>query len=224
MLTLLLLALTSLLSLLQLLLAAVAAEDRSGALFFVLTEKYAEADVPSTELVRCAALAQVRDERGASNLLRNKARDADQVSRPVRVLMSAALRPGAVGVEARRVCGLYQCALLAGNVKGSAAAMQYTEQLMEGATRAITAAQKQGGDGQVALSETVGALLPMWLSAAYAKKILHPAAVPLLQALDDLKVRAHTHHLAMERCTEDRHVAIHTPRAMLRSSDTAGAR
>jgi len=32
-------------------------------------------------------------------------------------------------------------------------------------------------------------------------------------------VREHTHHLAVERCTEDRHIAIHTPSAMLRSSN-----
>jgi len=32
------------------------------------------------------------------------------------------------------------------------------------------------------------------------------------------KVREHTHHRAVERCAEDRHVAIHTPHAMLRSS------
>jgi len=181
-----------------LLLAAVAAEDRSGALFFELEAAAAndehgeqEAAAPSAELVRCASLAQVRDERGASYLMCNntdddKAKDKDKVA----VLVAAALRPGDVGAEARRVCSLYQCALLAGYLKGSAgnalaAAMHYTEQLMVGATRAIIAAQEEDGDCE--LASTVGALLPTWLSAAFARRILHPAAVPLLQALDDLK-------------------------------------
>ena len=56
---------------------------------------------------------------------------------------------------------------------------------------------------------------------AYEKVVLYNYSKEELAALVDMisyiKVRQHTHHLAVERCTEDCHVAI-SP-AMLRSSN-----